>query len=136
VVLGWNNVISMNAEYTTSQLVFGSEIRLPSDLLVKSNLSLESFKDEEVRRFMKEMSRLRAILISHYGKLPAIFKSDDLERCSMVWIRNDARKGCDAAFVGSYKVIQRYTDYFLVQISLSETKKVNVSRLVPAYGLS
>lgn len=132
VLLGIRNAVKEDIGATAAEMVYGTSLRLPGELLVQQSEPQDT--STFVTQFRKEMRLLKPTPTSSHRN-HKIFVFKDLATTPLVWIRNDAPKAClQATYDGPFKVLDRKPRYYLVQ---QGARKVNVSidRLKPAYIL-
>ena len=112
-----------------NDMVFGSNIRLPVDLL----------DDKPLQNFLEPHSlpdRVRRALIQTIPK-PRIQNqpakiNPTLYKCEFVYVRNMAKKGLQAFYTGPYKILARGEKNFDLQIN-NKSKAVSINHLKSAH---
>lgn len=132
VLLGFRSVLREDLNATSSELVYGTPIRLPGEFL------LEPKESEKVDIFLQKLkshfSQVRPVPTSHHGYKPTfIFK--DLKICDYVFVRQDLVKSAlKPPYDGPFKVIERSPKNFKINIR-GEDKVISIDRIKPAYIL-
>ena len=134
VVLAWNNVIKEDSLFSPSQMVFGTNVRLPCDFFEQSSND-QLNQSDLIRSFIMEMEKLRSVdTCLHNYRFPGIERST-LDECSQVMIVDNARKNSLAkAYKGPYPVIKKFEKYFTIQLPNGRLDNVSKDRLQPAYS--
>ncbi|GBM12271.1 hypothetical protein AVEN_155274-1 [Araneus ventricosus] len=134
VLLGIRSAIKADINTTCTELVYGTTLRLPSDILnSKSDLSTPT--DIYVSKFKSIMQSINPISTSRHSVKP-IYIHPSLQTCSHVFLRVDSVKPpLSPLYTGPHTVINRKEKTFVLKIN---NKKITVSIncIKPAYVLS
>ena len=136
VQLAMNNSLFTSDGYTPAQLVYGCSQRLPFDLLdLNPQVTNQQWSSETVKNFKLIMFNLSPSTIEHHRTpvKPFIFK--DLATSESVWLRVDdsRRSKLEPVFKGPYNVLQRFDDYFIIELDDGKASKQSISKLKPAF---
>nr|VZI21055.1 unnamed protein product [Spirometra erinaceieuropaei] len=131
VLLSLRSTLKADIGCTAADLVYGTSLRLPGELVSPSN-TLTFFEPcSYVERLCSAMRNLRA---TPPRASPAnSFIPPDLEKCDFVWVRHDAvRRPLQPPYHGPYKVLRR-SDKDAVNDRNGKTDTVSIDRVKPAY---
>ncbi|XP_046145517.1 uncharacterized protein LOC123988815 [Osmia bicornis bicornis] len=132
ILLGLRTALKEDSDYSISQMVYGTTIKLPGEFFVKSKMSIspETF----ISRLQSQMEAVRPCTARYRTNLK-IFVHKDLKTCSHVFVRTDrVKKPLEPAYEGPFKVQSRNEKYFRVQIQ-GKSARISIDRLKPAYML-
>lgn len=130
VLLGMRTALRDDKNYTISQMVYGTNIKIPGQFLEKSDRMLDP--DSFVFYLQNAMNNLRPRRRSP-GQNDHVFVHKDLYTCTHVFIRVDrVKKPLESSYEGPSLVTKRFDKYFTVVHKGRETN-VSVDRLKPAY---
>ncbi|XP_015913674.2 uncharacterized protein [Parasteatoda tepidariorum] len=130
VLLGLRSTFREEFQTTPSKLVYGSNIRLPSDFLHETQAStdISTFAGQLTKYF----SQVRPAPPSRHGKSP-IFVTKDLNTTSHVFVRTDAvRPPLQPPYEGPFKVLSRSKDYYTLSIK-EKSRNISINRLKPCF---
>lgn len=133
VLFGMRSSFRPDIGASIAELVYGCNIRLPGQMLGKTNDCSSGF--EFVNNLRQCMNQLIPTQTSRHGS-KSIFVNKDLVKSDYVFVRNDfVRTGFQPSYDGPYKVLQKHDKYFSVTV---KGRDINVSldRLKPAYLLN
>ena len=129
ILLGMRSTVKEDLGHTCSELVYGTTLRLPGDLVNPGNPSKDpaSF----AAHLAKTMGELRPVLprqpTSQRTYMPVA-----LETCTHVFVRVDAvSRPLTAPYNGPYKVLKRGRKTFTLMMN-GRTDRVAIDRLKPA----
>jgi transposase InsO family protein len=138
IMLGWNNSVTEDNCYSPSQMVYGTESRLPADLF-KFNLNnlVQGWSQDQIRVFIKVMNDLVPVATSnHQSPTKRLFRYQGMDNCVSVFVKNDARGSkLDSLWTGPHRVLRRDESYFLVERN-GQPWSVHISKLKPAYEIN
>lgn len=134
VLLGIRSAIKPDINSTCAELVYGTTLRLPSDIFNIQN-DLSSPTESYVSNIRSIMKSLNPISTSrHCNK--SVYIHPTLQTCSHVFLRVDSVKPpFTAPYTGPHPVISRKDKYFVIKIK-DKNVTVSIDRLKPAYVLS
>lgn len=131
VLLGIRSSLKEDLHCSAAEMVYGCQLRLPSDLLTADP---EPFPDPTsyVSRLKQAMSELRPTQPRQpTNERP--FIPTDLQSCSHVFVRIDAnRTPLQRPYAGPYRVVKRQPKHYQLEIS-GRIDTVAIDRLKPAY---
>ncbi|UYV80802.1 hypothetical protein LAZ67_19001764 [Cordylochernes scorpioides] len=111
VLLGIRTSYKEDLKCTTAEMVFGTTLNLPADLLTNSE-----FKNPDPSNFVTQLK---------------IYMN--LDTCSHVFIRKDfVKRALFPPYEGPFPVVSRYSKTFTVKIN-DQDKVISVNRLKPAF---
>ena len=131
VLLGLRSAIKADLKCSSAELVYGTTLRLPGQLVVDS--------PDKVPDITSFIDRLK-LHMANTAYTPAkktcnetTYMPDSLQACTHVLIRDRAQKHpLQTAYKGPYKVVQRQPKYFTVIVN-NDKQNVSVDRLKPAF---
>ncbi|UYV69629.1 hypothetical protein LAZ67_7000033 [Cordylochernes scorpioides] len=131
VLLGIRTSYKEDLKCTAAEMVFGTTLNLPADLLTNSE-----FKNPDPSNFATQlknyMSRIRP-QPTRQTKQNNIFSHKDLDTCSHVFVRKDfVKRALSAPYEGPFPVVSRSSKTFTVKIN-DQNKVISVNRLKPAF---
>ncbi|UYV78472.1 hypothetical protein LAZ67_16001606 [Cordylochernes scorpioides] len=131
VLLGIRTSYKGDLKCTAAEMVFGTTLNLPADLLTNSE-----FKNPDPSNFAIQlknyMSRIRP-QPTRQTKQNNIFSHKDLDTCSHVFVRKDfVKRALSPPYEGPFPVVSRSSKTFTVKIN-DQNKVISVNRLKPAF---
>ncbi|UYV74048.1 hypothetical protein LAZ67_11001970 [Cordylochernes scorpioides] len=131
VLLGIRTSYKEDLKCTAAEMVFGTTLNLPTDLLTNSE-----FKNPDPSNFATQlknyMSRIRP-QPTRQTKQNNIFSHKDLDTCSHVFVRKDfVKRALSPPYEGPFPVVSRSSKTFTVKIN-DQNKVISVNRLKPAF---
>ncbi|UYV69834.1 hypothetical protein LAZ67_7000922, partial [Cordylochernes scorpioides] len=131
VLLGIRTSYKEDLKCTAAEMVFGTTLNLPADLLTNSE-----FKNPDPSNFATQlknyMSRIRP-QPTRQTKQNNIFSHKDLDTCSHVFVRKDfVKRALSPPYEGPFPVVSRSSKTFTVKIN-DQKKVISVNRLKPAF---
>lgn len=132
ILLGLRAAIREDANCSISQMVYGKNIKLPSEFFQHSKIELSPATF--VSFLQAQMETLKPMQTRKYSnETPFIHK--DLGSCSHVFVRLDrVKKSLEPPYQGPFPVITRHEKYFVIRIK-GRDDSVSINRLKPAYIL-
>ena len=132
VLLGIRTSLKCDLNCSSAELVYGSTLRLPGEMLI---LSKKIPQNEFLQKLQSTIRTLKPTPTSRHGKKP-FFVSPHLEQTSHVFLANLVNQGkLNPSYSGPYQVISRKAKYFDISVE-GELKRVSIDRLKPAFILS
>ncbi|UYV61001.1 hypothetical protein LAZ67_1003054 [Cordylochernes scorpioides] len=121
VLLGIRTSYKEDLKCTAAEMVFGTTLNLPADLLTNSE-----FKNPDPSNFATQlknyMSRIRP-QPTRQTKQNNIFSHKDLDTCSHVFVRKDfVKRALSPPYEGPFPVVSRSSKTFTVKITMTKTK--------------
>lgn len=130
VLLGLTTAHKQDLRASAAELVYGSTLRLPGEMLTSSNnpTQLDAF----VVNIRETMAQLQPIETEHHiDERPFVHPA--LRHSTHVFVRNDKVKtALTKRYEGPYQVIERRDKYFQVLIK-NRTSNISIDRLKPAF---
>lgn len=130
ILLGLRSTIKEDIGRSPAELVYGTVLRLPADMLLplKQQRSYADFVEDQ-RRIMHDFMPTQTAW--HANQKPFVHK--DLNSTSHVFVRNDSVKATSIPpYEGPFKVWERFEKYFMVEVRGRQVK-ISIDRLKPAY---
>lgn len=131
ILLGLRSSYKPDLESTSAEMVYGTTLRLPGELLADDKTALPP--NEFVSRFTTAMRQIKPTKVYSHNTNFKPFVSPNLATSTHVFIRDDSvRPSLKQPYDGPFKVMQKFEKYFVV---LRKGKQVNISidRLNPAF---
>ncbi|UYV82121.1 hypothetical protein LAZ67_21001001 [Cordylochernes scorpioides] len=131
VLLGIRTSYKEDLKCTAAEMVFGTTLNLPADLITNSE-----FKNPDPSNFATQLknyvSRIRP-QPTRQTKQNNIFSHKDLDTCSHVFVRKDfVKRALSPPYEGPFPVVSRSSKTFTVKIN-DQNKVISVNRLKPAF---
>ncbi|XP_055943263.1 uncharacterized protein LOC129972957 [Argiope bruennichi] len=134
VLLGIRSAIKPDINATCAELVFGTTLRLPSDILT-SKVDLSIPTDTYVSKFKALMQSINPIPTSRHSVKP-IYIHPSLSTCSHLFLRVDSVKPpLSPPYTGPHLVISRKDKTFVLKVN-NKNVTVSIDRVKPAYVLT
>lgn len=131
ILLGFRTVYKEDLNSTVSEMVYGSTIRLPGELV---SPTCDISPDYFVNQLKTTMSQLRSTSVKRHG-LRKTFVHKDMDKCTHVFLRYDGvHRSLRSPYDGPYQVISKTDKTYNILIDGKE-KTVSLDRLKPAYLL-
>ncbi|CAH8820985.1 unnamed protein product [Trichobilharzia szidati] len=131
VLLGIRNALKTDAGCTTSELVYGTTLRLPGEFVSPSSFPPVVDHSSYVSRLTNAMRSVKPAPLRPQSI--DVFVHPCLKTSSHVFVRRDSvRRPLEPPYDGPYKVIKR-TDKFFVLDKKGREDTVSIDRLKPAY---
>ena len=131
VLLGIRATIKVDLGCTPAELVYGTTLRLPGQLVTPQldNSQLDpSVYVDRLRRHMTDISPANPRKQRHVNRIPK-----DLDNCTHVFVRVDAvKKPLQPPYSGPYKVVRRTHKYFVV-LKNNKRETISIDRLKVAF---
>lgn len=134
VLLGIRSAIKNDTNASSAELVYGTTLRLPSDILTCTNVA-QTPDDSYVSRLRKTMQDISPISPAKRGT-SSIYVHPALKNCSHVFLRIDAIKPpLTAPYTGPHLVVERNDKNFVINVKGRHTT-VSIDRIKPAFQIS
>lgn len=128
VLLGMRNAFKPDINATCSELVYGTSLRLPSQIFTSDCFNDPAF---DVSKFKNKMSRLRLPPSRHF--IENIFKIPQLDKCTHIFLKEGTTSAkYKPTYSGPHPVIMRNDKIFKILLNGKETT-VSISRIKPAF---
>ena len=131
ILLSIRNTVKADITCTPSQLIFGTSLRLPGQLITpastKNDLDPTLYADrlKSAMQLLKPISPRLLITTSHVP--------NNLHTCTHVFVHTDAvRKPLEPPYTGPFKILRRHTKHFTI-FMYGKEQTVSIDRLKPAY---
>lgn len=134
VLLGIRSAIKSDINASPAELVYGTTLRLPSDILNCSNTpSLPT--EDYVAQLRRMMNALTPVSPVRHGKQP-IFVPQSLQNCTHIYLRTDSIKpALTPPYTGPHLVIERSDKTFVIDLNGKRTT-ISIDRVKPAFQIS
>ncbi|KAG8191400.1 hypothetical protein JTE90_010578 [Oedothorax gibbosus] len=130
ILLGFRTTFKDTLQATTSELVYGTTIRLPGEFFEPT--PSETPPNQLVEDLREHFANIRPAPTSSHGK-PKVFIHPHLHRCTHVFLRTDkVCKPLQPPYEGPFKVLLRREKTFRIAIGRREVE-VSLDRLKSAY---
>ena len=128
VLLGWRNTPSKTTSASPAQLLFGTSITMPNELIELSS-SPTLFELDQARNHFLELDSNPEFSASHAYKP---FVSRDLRNASHVWIKNVSTTSLSPRYSGPFRLMKIENNVAFVQINDTE-QTISLARVKPAF---
>ncbi|GFU66947.1 transposon Tf2-11 polyprotein [Trichonephila clavipes] len=133
VLLGIRSSFKQDLEASSSELVYGTTLKLPGEFFVNTpaTTSTTSF----LQSLRQHVRSFHTVPVKHHGSNP-VFISKDLLQASHVFLRIDrVRKALEPPYAGPFKVLSRTDKVFKLEIN-GKAVSVSIDRLKAAHSFS
>lgn len=131
ILLSVRNTIKEDIGCTAAELVFGSTLRLPGDMVVTSSTTGQVDPTSYAARLRHHMQTIRPTPTRQTHKPSYI--PPDLHNCSFVFVRVDTvRKPLQPPYEGPFPVVKRHPKFFIINRNGSHVS-ISIDRLKVAY---
>ena len=132
VLLGLRSVVKKDLGYAPSELVYGSTLRLPGELLDPHD-SPTIFPASDYIQNMRQFFRNLTPVQTRDQDIANPYLSRHLDTCTHAFLRVDAGRGSlDSKYTGPHKVLERSNRAFTIDKD-GITQRVTVDRIKPAF---
>ena len=133
VLLGMRAAVKHDLNCSTSEMVYGEQLRLPAEFFVSTECN-SAADPEFVVALRHHIRQLRPVPPRwHGGETRRSFVNRELATATHVFIRVDAhRSPLQAPYRGPYLVLERHDKYFCVDLG-NRRDTVSIDRLKPAF---
>jgi hypothetical protein len=133
VLLGIHTSFKEDLQASVAELVYGEPLRIPGELLTLTANPVDPA--HLITELRQHMTRLRPVPAARHT-IPATFVHHDLQKCTHVFLRQDAmRRTLEPPYTGPFKVLSR-RDKTLRLLMRGRPITVSADRVKPAYMLS
>lgn len=134
ILLGLRSIILENINASTSELVYGVNLRLPGHFFHSTKSTVTDDPNSFVQILKNKMNQLQPVPSSNHSK-KKIFVSHRLHTCTHVFVRKDGvKKSLQQCYEGPFEVLKRNTKFFTLKIK-NKDKVVSINRLKPMFQL-
>lgn len=133
VLLGLRTALKNDTDVTAAQALYGCTLRLPGEMHGEAtHTNVSSHYEDTIATALQKMQASKRTGTDK----KTIFIHDELNKCSHVFIRNDAyRKPLTPTYDGPYRVLNRRNKNFTIQLK-NRTANISIDRLKPAFLLN
>ncbi|XP_045456055.1 uncharacterized protein K02A2.6-like [Melitaea cinxia] len=133
VLLGLRAAWKEDLQFSSAELVFGEQLRIPGEFMTSSPNKVEY--PDFIRALRHKMSELRPSPSSNHAQ-PRVFIHRDLSDATHVFLRQDLLRGSlEPPYAGPYKIISKTNKTMDLSIG-NKIVKVSLDRVKPAYILN
>ena len=129
VLLGIRSAVKTDLDCSPAELVYGSTLRLPGQLVVKDPVTLPDTNDfvDRLRLKMSDLAHTQPRMPNTQSYIP-----NQLHSCTHVLILDNAKTHpLQPAYRGPFKVLHRHENYYTVLIN-SQPQNIAIDRIKPA----
>jgi len=130
ILLATRNAINTDTEVSPAQSVYGTELSLPSDLLLPYVQKEETNVGDYTKELIRSMQFVPAV--SSRNNEPASHLDKNLINATHVLVRNETKKGLQPNYKGPYEVLERHSKFFKLKLPRGN-EYVSVDRLKVCY---
>ncbi|KAH9581182.1 hypothetical protein MS3_00008398 [Schistosoma haematobium] len=130
ILLGIRNAVKADIGYTTAQLVYGTTLRLPGELVDLSSSSMNM----DIASYTNMLTNaMRSVTPVSTRPQSTVFVQPDLRYSTHVFVRRDShRRPLESAYEGPFKVFQREPKYYIIDKN-GTNDSISIDRLKEAY---
>lgn len=130
VLLGIRSTLKTDIKASSAELVYGQPLRLPGDLFLTSDVTVEP-QPSFAKQLAAKMRRLQAI--RPRAQFSKVFVPNSLSDCSHVFVRVDSvRRPLERPYEGPFRVIRRDERTFTIE-KHGKHETVSIDRLKVAF---
>ena len=131
VLLGIRTSLKTDIGHSSAELVYGSTLRLPGELITSNSTLKPSDVKDFASELTEQMQKLRPT--QPRSSSSKTFVSQDLATCTHVFVRVDAiRKPLQPPYEGPYEVLRRTRKNISIRRN-GNTDVISIDRVKPAY---
>ncbi|GFT42813.1 retrovirus-related Pol polyprotein from transposon 412, partial [Trichonephila clavipes] len=134
VLLGMRSALKDDINATCAQLVYGTTLRLPSDLVTSDSIN-QTANSTYVTSLIQTMRSLNPVSTAQHGT-QNIYINPSLKTCSHIFLRYDkVNPPLTPPYTGPHLVISRNDKNFIIDLN-GKQSTVSIDRIKPAYLLA
>ncbi|GFW01058.1 transposon Tf2-9 polyprotein [Trichonephila clavipes] len=134
VLLGMRSALKDDINATCAQLVYGTTLRLPSDLVTSDSIN-QTANSTYVTSLIQTMRSLNPVSTAQHGT-QNIYINPSLKTCSHIFLRSDkVNPKLTPPYTGPHLVISRNDKNFIIDLN-GKQSTVSIDRIKPAYLLA
>ncbi|GFX98955.1 transposon Tf2-6 polyprotein [Trichonephila clavipes] len=134
VLLGMRSALKDDINATCAQLVYGTTLRLPSDLVTSDSIN-QTANSTYVTSLIQTMRSLNPVSTAQHGT-QNIYINPSLKTCSHIFLRSDkVNPPLTPPYTGPHLVISRNDKNFIIELN-GKQSTVSIDRIKPAYLLA
>ncbi|GFW82507.1 hypothetical protein TNCV_1794001 [Trichonephila clavipes] len=134
VLLGMLSALKDDINATCAQLVYGTTLRLPSDLVTSGSIN-QTANSTYVTSLIQTMRSLNPVSTAQHGT-QNIYINPSLKTCSHIFLRSDkVNPPLTPPYTGPHLVISRNDKNFIIDLN-GKQSTVSIDRIKPAYLLA
>ncbi|GFW20729.1 transposon Tf2-11 polyprotein [Trichonephila clavipes] len=134
VLLGMRSALKDYINATCAQLVYGTTLRLPSDLVTSDSIN-QTANSTYVTSLIQTMRSLNPVSTAQHGT-QNIYINPSLKTCSHIFLRSDkVNPPLTPPYTGPHLVISRNDKNFIIDLN-GKQSTVSIDRIKPAYLLA
>lgn len=136
VLLGIRTSLKADLGHSAAELVYGTSLRLPGELLANNPQTESSSSIQDYTTQLKSWMKQLQPATPRTSPATNTFVSQDLDTCTHVYVRVDAtRKPLQPTYTGPYRVIRRTRKNVVISRNC-KNDTVAIDRVKPAYTLN
>lgn len=133
VLLGLRSSFKPDIQCTVSELVYGTTLRLPADLVASPTPKVPLDPSSYVHRLKETMRALRPVPTSTSSTTGKVFCHPELPTATHVFVRRDApRRPLQVLYDGPFPVLRRSAKFYTLQLC-DRQDTISIDRLKPAF---
>ncbi|GFS93192.1 transposon Ty3-G Gag-Pol polyprotein [Trichonephila clavipes] len=134
VLLGMRSALKDDINATCAQLVYGTTLRLPSDLVTSDSIN-QTANSTYVTSLIQTMRSLNPVSTAQHGT-QNIYINPSLKTCSYIFLRSDkVTPPLTSPYTGPHLVISSNDKNFIIDLN-GKQSTVSIDRIKPAYLLA
>ena len=131
ILLGIRAALKTDITASAAEMVFGTTLTLPGELITISKDNLPADQSNFVENLKRRMAKLQPVLTRPTSKRSYVDKN--IKTYSHVWVRVDSvRKPLQAPYKGPFKVLKRKDKFFILDVH-GKSNSVSIDRLKVAH---
>ena len=130
IMLSLRVAMRSDGQPSPSELVYGSPLTLPADLLVPVSLQHQHNPADYADRLREHMQHVKPIVTKHNVSAKSYsYVDSNLATCRKVFIKNMNKKGLNFNYKGPYDVVARSPKYLTIKLPNGMLDNVTVDRI-------
>jgi len=131
VLLGMRSAIKEDLEASSAELVYGTPLTLPGELV--SPINRPQHPSEFLSELRQTVRNLAPVKMSNHGHERVVHVPKQLAASDFVFVRVDARRSpLQPPYVGPFRIMQRRTKSYKLDIA-GRADVISIDRLKPAH---
>ena len=118
-----------------AEIVYGSSLTLPADLITPSSEKIEYNALDYSHRKKEHMQSVHPIMTHHNTSASKNYPRDPaLDTCSKVFLKKINKTGLQDNYLGSFDIVARSEKYFTIRLNNGKIDNVTVERIKPCFS--
>ena len=135
IMLSLHIVQHDDGQSSIAEIVYGSNLTLPADLITPSSENVEHNTLDNSHRLKEHMQNVRPIITHHNTAAGKNYHRDPkLNTCTKVFLRKINKTGLQDNYLGPFDVVARSEKCFAVRLSNGKVANVTVERVKPCFS--